>query len=124
MELGITLRQARRMREARQPLEEAIDTARRLGSVRLAARAHDELRAAGGRPRQLALSGVESLTPGQHRVAELAARGLSNREIAEELFVTRRTVETHLTQVYGKLEIGSRKELPAVLGENSVDPPR
>lgn len=45
----------------------------------------------------------------------MAAQGLSNREIAERLFVTRRTVETHLTQVYGKLDIASRKELPDVL---------
>jgi DNA-binding CsgD family transcriptional regulator len=115
LELGIALRQARRAREARQPLEEALDTARRLGSVNLAERALGELRAAGGRPRRLALSGVESLTPGQLRVAEMAAKGMSNREIAEALFVTRRTVETHLTQVYGKLEIGSREELPIAL---------
>ena len=115
LELGIALRQARRAREARRPLEEAADAARRLGSVRLAERALDELHAAGGRPRRLALSGVESLTPGQLRVAKMAAEGLSNREIAEALFVTRRTVETHLTQVYGKLEIGSREELPEAL---------
>jgi DNA-binding CsgD family transcriptional regulator len=115
IDLGIALRQARCAREARQPLEQALDAARHLGSLRLAKRALDELRAAGGRPRRLALSGVESLTPSQHRVAEMAAEGLSNREIAETLFVTRRTVETHLTQVYAKLEIGSRDELPDAL---------
>lgn len=115
LELGIALRQARRAREARGPLGEAADAARRLGSVRLAERALEEVRAAGGRPKSLALSGVESLTPGQLRVAKMAADGGSNREIAEALFITRRTVETHLTQVYGKLEIGSREELPAAL---------
>jgi DNA-binding CsgD family transcriptional regulator len=111
LELGIALRRARRPRDARRPLEEALDSARRLGSVHVTERALDELHAAGGRPRRLALSGVESLTPGQLRVARMAAEGMSNREIAEMLFVTRRTVETHLTQAYGKLEIGSREEL-------------
>lgn len=115
LELGMALRRARRPRDARRPLEEALDAARRVGSVHVADRALGELRSAGGRPRRLALTGVESLTPGQLRVARMAADGMSNREIAEALFVTRRTVETHLTQVYGKLEIGSREELPAAL---------
>lgn len=115
LELGMALRRGRRPRDARRPLEEALDSARSVGSVHVAERALGELRAAGGRPRRLALSGVESLTPGQTRVAKMAAEGLSNREIAEALFVTRRTVETHLTQVYGKLEIGSREELPEAL---------
>ncbi|HEU4904829.1 MAG TPA: AAA family ATPase [Solirubrobacterales bacterium] len=116
LELGMALRRARRPRDARKPLEEALDSARRLGSVHVTERALGELHAAGGRPRRLALSGVESLTPGQLRVARMAAEGMSNREIAEALFVTRRTVETHLTQAYGKLEIGSREELPEALG--------
>jgi DNA-binding CsgD family transcriptional regulator len=116
LELGVALHRARRQREARRPLEEALDAARRLGSTHLAERALSELRAAGGRPRRAALSGVESLTPSERRVAEMAAQGMSNREIAEALFLTRRTVETHLTHVYSKLEIGSREELPAALG--------
>jgi DNA-binding CsgD family transcriptional regulator len=115
LELGMALRRARRPRDARQPLEEALDAARRVGSMHVADLALAELRAAGGRPRRLALSGAESLTPGQLRVAKMAADGMSNREIAEALFVTRRTVETHLTQAYGKLEIGSREELPMAL---------
>jgi DNA-binding CsgD family transcriptional regulator len=119
-ELGFALRLARRPRDARLPLEEAIDTARRLGALRLADRALDELHAAGGRPRRAAISGVESLTPSQRRVAEMAARGMSNREIAESLFITRRTVETHLTQVYGKLEIASREELPDALAPDAT----
>ena len=118
-ELGTALRLARRPRDARRPLEEAIDTARRLGALRLAERALDELRAAGGRPRRAAMSGVESLTPSQRRVAEMAARGMSNREIAESLFVTRRTVETHLSQVYMKLDIDSREGLPEALDDAS-----
>jgi DNA-binding CsgD family transcriptional regulator len=119
LELGMALRRTRRPRDARRPLEEALDSARRLGSVHVTERALGELHAAGGRPRRLALSGVESLTPGQLRVAKMAAEGMSNREIAEALFVTRRTVETHLTQAYGKLEIGSREELPAALQRSS-----
>jgi DNA-binding CsgD family transcriptional regulator len=116
-ELGTALRLSRRPRDARRPLEEAIDGARRLGALRLSERALEELRAAGGRPRRTALSGVESLTPSQRRVAEMATRGMSNREIAERLFVTRRTVETHLSQVYMKLDIDSREGLPDTLGD-------
>ena len=118
-ELGTALRLERRPRDARRPLEEAIDSARRLGALRLAERALDELHTAGGRPRRAAMSGVESLTPSQRRVAEMAARGMSNREIAESLFVTRRTVETHLSQAYMKLDIDSREKLPEALGEAS-----
>jgi DNA-binding CsgD family transcriptional regulator len=116
VDLGIALRRLGRPREARQPLAEAIDAAKRCGSVRVADAAMGELQAAGGRPRRLALTGVESLTPAQRRVAELAGKGMSNREIAEALFLTVRTVETHLTATYGKLKIGSRAELARVLG--------
>lgn len=115
VDLGIALRHVRRAKQARRPLADALDAARRLGSVRLAETARSELRAAGGRPRRLALTGAESLTPGQRRVSDLAAGGMSNREIAEALFVTVRTVETHLTAAYGKLGISSREELPAAL---------
>ena len=70
-----------------------------------------KLLAAGARPRRTALSGVESLTPSELRVAELAAHGMTNREIAQALFVTEKTVETHLGHVYPKLDITSRAEL-------------
>ena len=114
-DLGILLRRARRPRDARAPLAEAIDIARRLGARRLADEAEGELRAAGGRPRRLDLTGPGSLTPAQRRVAELAARGLSNPEVAQALFVGVRTVETHLTATYGKLGIDSRDQLAAAL---------
>jgi DNA-binding CsgD family transcriptional regulator len=81
----------------------------------LAEQALAELRSTGARPRRSALSGLESLTPSERRVAELVASGLSNQEVAETLFVTLRTVETHLTHAYGKLGITSRAELPAAL---------
>jgi len=78
---------------------------------RLARRAHDELRATGARPRRTALAGVDALTPAEHRVATLAAGGHSNRAIAEQLYVTQRTVETHLTHIFQKLDVTSRADL-------------
>jgi DNA-binding CsgD family transcriptional regulator len=87
----------------------------------LAGRARHELRAAGARPRRAALAGVDALTPAEHRVATLAADGYNNREIAEQLYITRRTVETHLTHAFQKLDINGRSELPALL--NTVSSP-
>jgi DNA-binding CsgD family transcriptional regulator len=83
----------------------------------LARRARHELQSAGARPRRTALSGVAALTPSEHRVAALAADGHTNREIAEQLYVTQRTVETHLTHAFQKLDITSRAELGGVIGE-------
>ena len=71
--------------------------------------------AAGARPRRDRLSGPDALTAGERRVAELALRGLTNRQIAQELFLTTKTVETHLGHVYGKLGIRGRSELCFVL---------
>jgi DNA-binding CsgD family transcriptional regulator len=81
----------------------------------LAERARAELLVLGARPRRLMFSGVEALTATERRVAAMAAEGLSNREIAQSLFVTKKTVETHLRSVYRKLSIASRSELPAQL---------
>lgn len=114
-ELGAALRRAGHRRDAQQPLREALDLADRCGALRLARRAREELVAAGARPRRAALSGRESLTPSERRVAQLAADGLSNREIAQALFVTLRTVEGHLTQTYTKLDISSRDALSVAL---------
>jgi DNA-binding NarL/FixJ family response regulator len=63
------------------------------------------------------LSGLESLTPSERRVAEMAAEGPTNREIAQALFITQRTVEVHLTSIYRKLGISSRSQLAAALGQ-------
>jgi DNA-binding NarL/FixJ family response regulator len=71
--------------------------------------------AAGGRPRRDAIRGRDSLTPSELRVAELAAAGRTNRQIAQALFVTQRTVENHLTSTYAKLGITARPELGAAL---------
>lgn len=77
---------------------------------------HEELVIAGARPKRVALSGVDALTASERRVAELAARGLRNREIAETLFVTQKTVEIHLGHTYAKLDIQGRSQLAAALG--------
>ena len=74
-----------------------------------------ELRASGARPRRSALSGVDALTASELRVCQHAADGMTNAEIAQTLFVTRRTVETHLGNAYRKLDIKSRAELPGAL---------
>ena len=119
VDLGAALRRANRRNDAREPLRHALDLADRGGMRLLARRARDELRLTGARPRRAALSGLASLTPAEHRVAILAASGHTNREIAERLYVTMRTVETHLTHVFQKLDITSRSELAAV-GEEAV----
>ena len=85
------------------------------GATVLAQRAADELAASGARKTRLLLSGVESLTPSERRVADIAARGLTTRQIAESLFVTPKTVEFHLRHIYQKLDIRSRSELAALL---------
>jgi DNA-binding NarL/FixJ family response regulator len=120
-ELGAALRRAGHRRDAREPLREALDLAHRCGARRLAGRAREELLAAGARPRRTALTGLDSLTASQRRVAQFAADGLANREIAQALFVTLRTVEMHLTQAYQKLGIGSREELPVALGDDAAE---
>jgi len=85
------------------------------GALALARRAHEELAATGERVRPLEVAGVEALTPSERRVATMAAEGQSNREIAQALFLTVKTVETHLSNVYRKLGIRSRRELGEAL---------
>jgi DNA-binding CsgD family transcriptional regulator len=118
LELGAALRRAGERVEARDVLREALDATARVGASGLADRAHAELVAAGARPRRdrRLLSGRESLTASEDRVAALAAEGLTNREIAQRLFVTVKAVQWHLRNVYRKLDVGSRGELPTALG--------
>ena len=116
VDLGAALRRDNRRSDAREPLERAADLARRGGAVALSERARVELAAAGARPRREALlSGPASLTPSERRIAELAATGQSNREIAQALFVTPKTVEYHLRNAYRKLDIQTRGELAQAL---------
>lgn len=115
VELGAALRRANRRRDARPPLREALDIAHRCGASSLEERARTELAATGARPRTAVLSGVESLTPSELRVARMAAGGMSNREIAQSLVVTPKTVETHLRHVYQKLGATGRADLAGSL---------
>jgi DNA-binding CsgD family transcriptional regulator len=115
LDLGRALRRGRQRQAAREPLRNALDIAAACGATRLAGQARDELVATGARPRRARMTGVNALTAREHRVASLAANGLSNREIAAALYITRRTVEMHLTSIYQKLAIGSRGELDRVI---------
>ncbi len=115
-DLGAMLRRRNRRTQAREFLREALDVAHRAGAAPLADYAETELRATGARPRRAVLTGLDSLTASERRVAELAGDGLTNREIAQSLFVTARTVEGHLTSVFRKLELASRDQLAAALG--------
>ena len=113
--LGSALRRARRPTEAREPLRRALELAGVCGADALAGHVRAELHASGARPRRDALSGVESLTPSERRVVDLAAAGRTNRDIAQELYVTPKTVEVHLSNAYRKLGVSSRRELERAL---------
>jgi DNA-binding CsgD family transcriptional regulator len=115
-DLGAALRREGRRADAREPLRQAFELARRCGAARVAKRAHAELQATGASVRRYAPIGVESLTPSERRVAELAASGMTNRQIAQSLFVTVKTVEAHLSAAYDKLDIDSRRQLGDALG--------
>ena len=117
-DLGAALRRSNRRADARGVLGEALELAERCSGRALAGRARTELRAAGGRSSDPESAGVEQLTASERRVAELASEGRSNPEIAQTLYVTRKTVETHLGHVYSKLDISGRGELPRALGED------
>jgi DNA-binding CsgD family transcriptional regulator/tetratricopeptide (TPR) repeat protein len=114
-ELGAALRRGNQRAAAREPLHAALELARAGGALAVARRAHAELEATGEKLRPLIAGGVESLTPSERRVADLAAEGQSNREIAQSLFLTVKTVETHLSNAYRKLGVRSRTELGGVL---------
>jgi DNA-binding CsgD family transcriptional regulator len=114
-ELGAALRRGNQRVQAREHLREAAELAQRCGAEALERRVEEELRVAGAKPRRRALSGIASLTPGERRVADAAAAGATNREIAQDLFVSLRTVEMHLTNAYRKLDISSRADLAALI---------
>jgi DNA-binding CsgD family transcriptional regulator/predicted negative regulator of RcsB-dependent stress response len=122
VDLGSALRRQRHRADARQPLREGLDMAQRFGARLIAEQARTELLATGARPRRHLLSGVDSLTPSERRVAELAAEGLSNRQIAQALFISLRTVEAHLAHAYRKLNVASRHELNQAFAEHPVAP--
>jgi DNA-binding CsgD family transcriptional regulator len=115
LDIGATRRAAGQRSAAKEPLTEALALAARCGARGLEQRARAELAAIGVRPRTSDRSGVDSLTPSERRVVELAADGGTNREIAQTLFVTEKTVETHLGRAFRKLDVSSRRQLPDVL---------
>jgi DNA-binding NarL/FixJ family response regulator len=96
-------------------LREALDLADRCGARAVAEQAREELVISGARPRRARTTGVQALTPSERRVAQLAAEGLTNRQIAQALFVSHATVVTHLSHCYQKLDIGSREKLVTAL---------
>jgi DNA-binding CsgD family transcriptional regulator len=116
-DLGAALRRAGHRNDAREPLRRALDTAVHCAARPLAQRARDELIAAGARPRRDRIQGRLALTASEMRVASLAADGHTNREIAQALFVTPKTIETHLRHIYRKLGISGRQELSASLDQ-------
>ena len=118
VEYGGALRRSKRRIEARERLRQAVEIAHRLGALALVAQANEELAATGARLRRVAQTGLETLTASERRVAQLAAEDMSNKDIAQALFVTIKTVEVHLSSAYRKLEISSRRQLaPALAGE-------
>jgi len=119
VELGAAHRREGRRVESREPLRRALDLAYQCGAHAIENRCRDELVASGARPRRAALTGVESLTPSELRVAQLAAQGRTTRVIAETLFLSKHTIEWHLRQIYRKLEINSRGALAEQFAEVS-----
>lgn len=115
------LRQAGRRAACAQPLREGLAIADARHARPLADRARAELRSLGLRPRRAAVLGVDALTPAERRVALLALHGQSNRQIAQNLFITTKTVETHLARAYRKLAISNRHELTVALA-GTTDP--
>lgn len=114
-DLGEALRVAGRRSEAREYLVSAAERATEIGAGRIRAAAIDALDRLGDRPRKLAMAGADALTASERRIAALAGAGRSNREIAQEIFVTPKTVENHLGRIYQKLGISSRRDLGAAL---------
>jgi DNA-binding CsgD family transcriptional regulator len=115
--IGRRLRRAGQRVDARRHLAAGLDLAYRSGASGLEAELRDELTAAGARPRRTSVTGLEALTPTELRVAQLATDGMSNREIAEQMFVSRNTVAWHLRNIYRKVEVESREELRRRINE-------
>jgi len=116
--LGSALRRGRERVQARKHLTAAMELGHACGADRLVEQAREELRTAGGRPRRIARTGSDALTASELRVARLAIAGRTNVEIAQELYVSVKTIETHLSHAYAKLGLsgqGARGRLSATL---------
>jgi DNA-binding CsgD family transcriptional regulator len=112
---GVWLRRRRRVAESRAPLRAAREAFDSLGVVPWAERARQELRAAGETSRRRAPEAWDQLTPQELQIAQLAAEGLSNREIGQQLYLSHRTVGTHLYRIFPKLGVSSRSQLRSAL---------
>jgi DNA-binding CsgD family transcriptional regulator len=119
LDVGAMIRASGQRVAAREPLSEALALASRCGARTLERRARAELAAIGVRPGATDRDGADSLTPSERRVVELAAGGGTNREIAQTLFVTEKTVETHLGRAFRKLNVSSRRQLRDVLASDA-----
>jgi DNA-binding CsgD family transcriptional regulator len=111
VELGASLRRHGFRKEARKPLREGAELARHCGALVIEREAIRELEVAGGRPHRLGMTGIDALSPSERRVAEMVVGGLTNREIAQALFVSVKAVEWHLSNTYRKLGVSSRKDV-------------
>jgi len=120
IDLGSALRRVGQRVEAKAHLAQGLDLANHCGATPLTQHAETELRATGARPRRLHLTGTQALTPSELRVAELAATGHTNRDIAQQLFITIKTVEIHLGNTYRKLGITRRHDLTSHLTSSAA----
>ena len=120
--LGETLRRARRPTDAREPLRQALELAEISGATALVERTRAEIYASGARPRTSALRGVGSLTASERRVADLAASGDSNRDIAQRLYLSEKTVKAHLAAIFRKLGVTNRTQAAMMAVQMGVGP--
>jgi DNA-binding CsgD family transcriptional regulator len=118
--LGAAQRRNGQRSQARVALEHALDLAARIGAEPLIRHATDELHAAGSRPRRAYRTGLESLTATERRIAELGAVGKTNAEIGRSLYITTKTVEWHLANVYRKLNLANRRQLATAMNDLPV----
>jgi DNA-binding CsgD family transcriptional regulator len=114
---GKWLRRQRRSADARSPLRSALSTLELIGATSWAEQARNELRAAGERPLEMSGKQREALSPQEMQIARLVAQGMSNREIGQKLFLSPRTVGSHLYRIFPKLDITSRGQLAAQLAD-------
>lgn len=115
LQYGIWLRRQRRVADSRPPLRAAIDALETLGVTGWAARAHQELRASGEASIERIPEAWSLLTSQELQIARMAAEGMSNREIGQRLFLSHRTVGSHLYRLFPKLGVTSRVQLSAVI---------
>jgi DNA-binding NarL/FixJ family response regulator len=120
VDLGAAHRRRGQRTAAQEPLRQGLALAQKGGATALRERARVELAATGARPRKPVVTGVDSLTPSERRVADMAANGQTNRQIAQALFVTIKAVEAHLHHTYQKLDIDTRKQLADALANERL----